>query len=191
MRLPTIAAGLVAGVTLATVIGSGQAHAAALAGTVQVQTNDTLSAIAEAHGTTYQRLFDANANIANPNVIHTGDMVRIPSDDEQIPGRALPNTAPTPTPAPAQVSSAPASAVANGDVWDKLAQCESGGNWHSNTGNGYSGGLQFSQGTWNANGGSGNPADASREQQIAVAERIRAARGFSAWPACSAKLGLR
>jgi nucleoid-associated protein YgaU len=85
--------------------------------------------------------------------------------------------------------SAPANA-ADGATWDALAQCESGGNWAINTGNGYSGGLQFSQGTWAANGGVGSPANASRETQIAVAEHVLASQGWGAWPACSAKLGL-
>ncbi len=76
-------------------------------------------------------------------------------------------------------------------AWDKLAQCESGGNWGINTGNGYAGGLQFSPSTWRAYGGKGSPANASREQQIAVAERVLAAQGWGAWPSCSAKMGLR
>jgi len=78
-------------------------------------------------------------------------------------------------------------------VWDRLAACESGGNWHINTGNGYYGGLQFSLGTWLAYGGgsyAGRPDLASREQQIAVAERLRAVSGFSPWPACGRRLGL-
>ncbi|MCC9194737.1 LysM peptidoglycan-binding domain-containing protein [Arthrobacter sp. zg-Y916] len=74
--------------------------------------------------------------------------------------------------------------------WDALAQCESGGNWSINTGNGFSGGLQFLPSTWAAFGGTGNPADASREEQIAVAERVLAAQGPGAWPACTAKLGM-
>lgn len=74
--------------------------------------------------------------------------------------------------------------------WDALAQCEASGNWGANTGNGYYGGLQFTQQTWNAYGGQGNPANASREQQIAVAERVAAGQGLNnAWPACSRKLG--
>ncbi|WIB60512.1 transglycosylase family protein [Curtobacterium sp. MCLR17_007] len=85
--------------------------------------------------------------------------------------------------------SAPANA-ASGSTWDALAQCESGGNWAINTGNGYYGGLQFTQGTWAANGGTGSPANASRETQIAVAEHVLASQGWGAWPACSAKLGL-
>jgi uncharacterized protein YabE (DUF348 family) len=76
-------------------------------------------------------------------------------------------------------------------VWDKLAQCEAGGNWATNTGNGYYGGLQFSLGTWQAYGGSGLPSNASRETQIAIATKIRnASGGYGAWPACAASLGL-
>ncbi|MCU1548448.1 MAG: transglycosylase [Arthrobacter sp.] len=75
-------------------------------------------------------------------------------------------------------------------TWDSLAQCESSGNWAINTGNGYAGGLQFSPSTWAAYGGTGSAANASREQQIAVAERVQAGQGWGAWPACAAKLGL-
>lgn len=75
-------------------------------------------------------------------------------------------------------------------VWDSLAQCESSGNWGINSGNGYAGGLQFSPSTWAAYGGTGSAANASREQQIAVAERVQAGQGWGAWPACAAKLGL-
>jgi Transglycosylase-like domain len=75
-------------------------------------------------------------------------------------------------------------------VWDSLAQCESGGNWAINTGNGYYGGLQFLLSTWQANGGSGYPHENSREEQIRVAENLRASSGFSPWPSCAAQLGL-
>jgi resuscitation-promoting factor RpfC len=68
--------------------------------------------------------------------------------------------------------------------WDAVAECESGGNWHADTGNGFYGGLQFKQSTWDANGGHGNPADASREEQIAVAQRVLATQGPEAWPKC-------
>jgi uncharacterized protein YabE (DUF348 family) len=84
-------------------------------------------------------------------------------------------------------------AVSTG-VWDSLAQCESGGNWSINTGNGFYGGLQFTSGTWLAYGGGqyASRADlASREQQIAIASKVRDARGgYGDWPACAAKLGL-
>lgn len=76
-------------------------------------------------------------------------------------------------------------------VWDALAQCESGGNWAINTGNGYYGGLQFSLSTWQAYGGPGYPHQQSRETQIAIAEKVVAATGgYGSWPACSASLGL-
>jgi hypothetical protein len=81
--------------------------------------------------------------------------------------------------------------AASASTWDKLAKCESGGNWKINTGNGYYGGLQFSPRTWRAFGGKGMPHQASRSQQIAVAERVLASQGWKAWPACSKKLGLR
>jgi resuscitation-promoting factor RpfA len=84
-------------------------------------------------------------------------------------------------------------AAADDATWDALAQCESSGNWAINTGNGYYGGLQFSASTWAAFGGTGYAprADlATREQQIATAEKTLAAQGWGAWPACSAKLGL-
>ncbi|KIS28608.1 transglycosylase [Arthrobacter sp. SPG23] len=75
-------------------------------------------------------------------------------------------------------------------TWDALAQCESGGNWSTNTGNGFSGGLQFTDSTWAAYGGTGSAANATREQQIAVAENVQASQGWGAWPACAAQLGL-
>jgi uncharacterized protein YabE (DUF348 family) len=86
----------------------------------------------------------------------------------------------------------PTSNFAGGDtVWDTLAQCESGGNWAINTGNGYYGGLQFSLGTWQAYGGTGLPSQASRETQITIATKLRdASGGYGAWPGCAAKLGL-
>jgi resuscitation-promoting factor RpfB len=84
-----------------------------------------------------------------------------------------------------------APSVASGSAWDKLAQCESGGNWHINTGNGYYGGLQFSLSTWHAYGGSGLPSSHSREEQIAIAKKVQAAAGWGQWPACSRKAGLR
>lgn len=88
---------------------------------------------------------------------------------------------------------APQALAATDSEWDQLAQCESGGNWAINTGNGFQGGLQFTPSTWKAHGGqqfapSANLA--SREEQIVVAERVLASQGWGAWPACSARLGL-
>lgn len=82
-----------------------------------------------------------------------------------------------------------AAAPANATNWDAIAQCESSGNWHTNTGNGYYGGLQFSMSTWQAYGGQGNPADASRAEQIRVAERVKAGQGIGAWPVCGKYAG--
>ena len=79
-------------------------------------------------------------------------------------------------------------------VWDRLAQCESSGNWRINTGNGYYGGLQFSASTWRGFGGGAFAprADlATKAQQIYVATKVQKVQGWNAWPACSRKLGLR
>jgi hypothetical protein len=87
-------------------------------------------------------------------------------------------------------ASAAAANAATTGTWEALAECESGGNWGINTGNGYEGGLQFSPATWSAYGGSGSAADASKEEQIAVAERVLDGQGWGAWPSCSSQLGL-
>jgi resuscitation-promoting factor RpfC len=70
--------------------------------------------------------------------------------------------------------------------WDAVAQCESGGNWAANTGNGHYGGLQFKPATWSSNGGTGSPVTASREEQIRVAENVLDTQGAKAWPKCGA-----
>jgi hypothetical protein len=83
--------------------------------------------------------------------------------------------------------------VVDGSVWDRLARCESGGNWAINSGNGYYGGLQFDVATWSAYGGTkyaARPDLATREEQIAVGEALYAKRGFQPWPSCRVKLGL-
>ncbi|AYN42100.1 LysM peptidoglycan-binding domain-containing protein [Streptomyces dangxiongensis] len=83
-------------------------------------------------------------------------------------------------------------AAADNGVWDRIAQCESGGNWHINTGNGYYGGLQFSAGTWRAYGGTAyapTADQASRSAQITVATKVQGAQGWGAWPVCSARAG--
>lgn len=79
--------------------------------------------------------------------------------------------------------------TANADSvnWDAIAACESGGNWAINTGNGYFGGLQFTPSTWHAHGGSGMPNQASREEQIRVAENVLRTQGIGAWPSCGGR----
>jgi resuscitation-promoting factor RpfA len=92
----------------------------------------------------------------------------------------------------APLALAPSASAAADSTWDKVAQCESGGNWAISTGNGYYGGLQFSASTWKAFGGGQFAATAnkaSREQQIVVAEKVLAAQGWNAWPVCSKKAG--
>jgi uncharacterized protein YabE (DUF348 family) len=88
----------------------------------------------------------------------------------------------------------PQPVISDAEVWDRLAQCESTGNWAINTGNGYYGGLQFSKGTWDSNGGqqyAEYPHQATREQQIAIATKLRdRSGGYGPWPHCSSKLGL-
>lgn len=96
--------------------------------------------------------------------------------------------------AEAQAASEPAPA-SNGSVdvatWERLAECESGGNWSINTGNGFYGGLQFELSSWEWVGGTGMPHEASKQEQIARAEILLERQGWSAWPACSRQLGLR
>ena len=128
------------------------------------------------------------------------------AETSQLPEALHPGPVPTPAAAPMEATlhsvavpaapappAPPAATYAGDSVWDDLARCESGGNWAINTGNGYYGGLQFSLGTWEQYGGgefAAYPHQATREEQIIVAERLRADRGYAPWPACRAKLGL-
>ena len=89
-------------------------------------------------------------------------------------------------------TSTPITTESISDRWDVLAKCETGGDWTANTGNGYGGGLQFAHGpgwsTWRAYGGeefSAHPWEATREEQIVIAERVLAGSGWRAWPGCS------
>lgn len=209
---------LVAAASLATFLMAANSSSASAQATqpvattpnVVVQAGDTLTKIANGHQTTYTRLYDANAHIAHPDVIHPGENVRIPAANEQLQSRALPQPpapapvapAPAPTPKPAQKKAttrtarpapapAPRAVVNDGSAWARLAQCESGGNPRTNTGNGYYGAYQFSASTWRSVGGSGLPHQASIEEQTARAQVLQARSGWGQWPACSAKLGLR
>ena len=89
----------------------------------------------------------------------------------------------------APLSAGAATAGADTVNWDAIADCESGGNWATDTGNGAYGGLQFKPTTWAAHGGIGSPASASREEQIRVAENVLATQGIGAWPKCGARGG--
>ena len=87
------------------------------------------------------------------------------------------------------IGGAAGASAATDAEWDRVASCESSGNWAINTGNGYYGGLQFSPATWKSNGGTGMPHQASREEQIRVAENVLRTQGIGAWPTCGAKAG--
>ncbi|HVL98588.1 MAG TPA: transglycosylase family protein [Egibacteraceae bacterium] len=175
-----------------------------------VAPGDFLASIAAAHGLDpvegWRALFDANPDVADPDLIVPGQVLRIPDAAEVLEPRALPAPAPvpgteaaathapgqsTPGPGPAPATEPRVNTSAPAGAWDRLAQCESGGNWHINTGNGYYGGLQFSQSSWQAVGGAGLPHEASREEQISRGQQLQGVQGWSAWPACSRKLGLR
>lgn len=203
---------LAAGNSTAAHAEQSTAKPTASAKTVQVQPGDYLAKIADENQTTYPRLFAANENIKDPNVIYPGDTLRVPENSEQLPDRPLPfpqlpepakpaallpakptprAASPRPAAQPRKAAPAPVAFSGGSTVWDQLAKCESGGNWAINTGNGYYGGLQFSLASWRGVGGSGLPSNASREEQISRAEALKARQGWGAWPACSSKLGLR
>jgi len=172
-----------------------------------VQQGDSLSAIA-AH--TYGKAADWPAvwwvnrhQVANPNLIAAGQRLRLPASG-QVPAwmaRAAQAAIPAPPPVPAAVSipqasppaAAPVSTAApassGGANWSAIAACESGGNWSASTGNGFYGGLQFTEQTWLGYGGgqyASSANQATKAQQIAVAERVLAGQGIGAWPACGA-----
>jgi LysM repeat protein len=172
-----------------------------------VQQGDSLSAIA-AH--TYGKAADWPAvwwvnrhQVANPNLITAGQRLRLPASG-QVPAwmaRAAQAAIPAPPPVPAAVSipqasppaAAPVSSAApassGGANWSAIAACESGGNWSASTGNGFYGGLQFTEQTWLGYGGgqyASSANQATKAQQIAVAERVLAGQGIGAWPTCGA-----
>lgn len=183
---------------------------------ITVQRGDYLAKLARQHDTTVLRLFYANKEIKDPDLIYPAQKLRVPRADEKLTPRAVPQnqqiaqptkqestraaapqpaaSAPAPTSSTRSTSRPSAPAVPSGSAWDRLAACESGGNWSINTGNGYYGGLQFVQSTWEGYGGLAYAprADlATREQQIAVATKVQAGQGWGAWPVCSIKAGLR
>jgi uncharacterized protein YabE (DUF348 family) len=131
---------------------------------------------------TYRLVF-RNGEITDRTVLRQ-KVLRAPVDEIIKIGTKQP---PPPAPAP-EPAAAPAANFSSGSsVWDAIAACESGGNWATNTGNGYYGGLQFSLGTWQAYGGVSRPDLTSREYQISIAEKVAAASGgYGAWPHCGA-----
>jgi LysM repeat protein len=203
MRLALFATGLAVAAAIA-VVGGPSAHAQSQnnqndqkknnqSTTVVVNPGDTLDGIATAHQTTYVRVFDANTSIQDPDLIYPGDSLRIPAPDEQLADRQIPAdyvaANPLPVSTPSYTYSAPKAApvsYSSGTSWDAIAACESGGNWAINTGNGYYGGLQFTQATWAGAGGLAYAprADlATPAQQIAIASKL----SIGNWPVCGAR----
>jgi LysM repeat protein len=203
VKLSPIVSGLAIAAAIAVVQGPAvhaqeQTNQKTQSKTVTIKEGDTLAAIADANQTTYVRLFDANTNIQDPDLIYPGDNLRIPTADEQLADRPLPSNVPAVAYAPAASYTAPrynyssytpaAAPVhySSGTGWDGVAACESGGNWAINTGNGYYGGLQFTQQTWAGAGGLAYAprADlATPAQQIAIASKL----ALHNWPVCGAR----
>jgi hypothetical protein len=183
-----------------------------------VHQGDTLSAIAaHAYGSAadWPAIWWANRRqMPNPNMITAGQRLRLPASGHvsariaHAAQNAIPAPPPAPAPAPAQSSAqAPAGGGAQADPpavtpvstgapassggvnWSAVAACESGGNWSADTGNGFYGGLQFTEQTWLAYGGGQYAPSAnlaSESEQIAVADRVLAGQGIGAWPVCGA-----
>jgi len=169
-----------------------------------VKPGDTLSEIARhVYGSRadWPALWWTNRHkVANPDAIVAGQRLRLstwhPRKAWIERAARSASTPPAPAASAQQPSSLPVvtssypSYSGGGVNWDAIAACESGGNWGTSTGNGFSGGLQFSQGTWDAYGGgryASTAAGASRSQQIAVAQRVLAGQGIGAWPVCGAR----
>src|SRR5260221_11110665 len=119
--------------------------------------------------------------IISPLAIH------IPTPSPTPTSSPTPTPTPTPSPSPTPI---PTANPQNDSVWERLAMCESHGNWAENTGNGYYGGLKFNQPAWESVGGGGRPSDASREDQIAKGKLLQQRGGRGVWPNCAKKLGL-
>ena len=170
-----------------------------------VKQGDTLSAIAaHAYGNAanWPAVWWPNRHqMPNPNVIAAGQRLRLPASGHVPAWMARAAQAAMPDPAPAAASvpqaaapnatpvSTAAPASSGGANWSAIAACESGGNWSANTGNGFYGGLQFTQQTWLAYGGGQYASSANLAtpaQQIAVAQRVLAGQGIGAWPVCGA-----
>jgi LysM repeat protein len=173
-----------------------------------IRPGDTLSQIAaRAYGSAadWPALWWANRRqVPDPDLITAGQRLALPSSHPVPPWLARaalaataaarpvasPRAAATAAPAAPAPASSPASASPGGVNWSAIAACESGGNWAINTGNGFYGGLQFTEQTWLANGGGRYASSANLAtpaQQIAVAQNVLASQGIGAWPVCGAR----
>jgi LysM repeat protein len=187
---------------------SGDATVTSSSGsTYTVQPGDTLASIGRDHGVDWQTLYDLNADrLSSPSLIFPGDSLRLSGDapapsssttsaDSSASSTESSSTESSSTESSSTSSSSSSDIEPQGTVsmatWDRLAECESNGNWSINTGNGYYGGLQFALSSWEWVGGSGYPHEASKAEQIARAEILLERQGWEAWPACSRQLGLR
>jgi len=174
-------------------------------GSYTIRPGDTLSAIAaRTYGSAagWPAIWWANRRQApDPGLITTGQRLALPGSHQVPPwlaraalaaaaaARPAPPGATAAPAAPAQASS-PAPASSGKVNWPAIAACESGGNWGADTGNGFYGGLQFTEQTWLANGGGRYASSANLAtpaQQIAVAQNVLASQGIGAWPVCGAR----
>ena len=121
-------------------------------------------------GDDYAKVAAAN-HIADPDLIYVGQRIDLDAKVGSSP--------------------APSNSGSNDDVWDRIAECESGGDWGTSTGNGYYGGLQFSLSSWRAAGGEGMPNLASKAEQIRRGKILQRMQGWGAWPVCSVKANAR
>jgi nucleoid-associated protein YgaU len=178
-------------------------------GSYTIRPGDTLSAIAaRAYGSAadWPAIWWANRRqVPDPDMITTGQRLALPSSHQvppwlaraalaaaaaARPAPAAPAGAAPADPAAAAQASSPAPASSGGVNWSAIAACESGGNWAASTGNGFYGGLQFTEQTWLANGGGRYASSANLAtpaQQVAVAQNVLASQGIGAWPACGAR----
>lgn len=165
------------------VIGAASASFADSSNTYTVKSGQTLSGIASQVGSTWQQLQAVN-HLSNPNLIYPGEVLQVSGATSSSPvavsnpivNTEQSNSSPQP----------PASSV----NWDAVASCESSGNWSAETGNGFYGGLQFTESTWLAYGGgqyAQNPAEASQADQEIVANAVLAGQGLGAWPVCGSR----
>ena len=175
-------------------------------GSYTIRPGDTLSQIAaRAYGSRadWPAIWWANRRqVPDPDLITAGQQLALPSSHQVPPwlaraalaaaaaARPAPAAPAGATAAPAAQASSPAPASSGGTNWSAIAACESGGNWAASTGNGFYGGLQFTEQTWLANGGGRYASSANLAtpaQQIAVAQNVLASQGIGAWPACGAR----
>jgi LysM repeat protein len=171
-----------------------------------VKSGDSLSAIAArayGSGADWPAVWWANRRqVPDPDAIAAGHRLKLPASGHvpawmardalaaaSAPAQAASVSSPQPDPLAAEQASAPVPAASGGADWSAIAACESGGNWSTDTGNGFYGGLQFTEQTWLAYGGGQYASSAnlaSESQQIAVAQRVEAGQGIGAWPVCGA-----